>query len=72
MEQTNLSFVLTEPKTQKAIYANDHFCKSTGYLSEEILNNNLNILKADNSDEKEREKIKEAIKINFNSYNFKK
>jgi PAS domain S-box-containing protein len=61
---TDVGYVLTNPNIKKnpVIFVNDYFCRLTGYSRDEIIGKSLNILKVDNSDLKERKKIKKALR----------
>ena len=56
--------VLTDPNIEDnpVVLVNDFVCEYTGYTKEEILGNNLRILRADDSDSEARADIKTAMK----------
>ena len=57
-------YVLTDPNIEDnpVVLVNDFVCEYTGYTKEEILGNNLRILRADDSDLEARKDIKNAMK----------
>jgi PAS domain S-box-containing protein len=63
LNTTGVGYVLTNPNIENSpvVFVNDYFCQFTGYSRDEIIGKDLSILKVDNSDRKEREKIKEAL-----------
>jgi PAS domain S-box-containing protein len=63
LNSINSGWVICKPDfPHEVIYVNDNFLEVTGYLRKEILGKNLNILKTDNDNNNEREKIREALK----------
>ncbi len=58
--------VLCDPLNYNLIYGNENFYKVTGYEKEEIIGKNLSLLKVDNTDEIQREKLKEKLESKEN------
>lgn len=64
LNSINSGWIICKPDTLEVIYANKHFFEITKYEKDEIIGKNLTILKVDESDILQRDKLEEAIKNN--------